>query len=115
MKIVEDKIEALFRFLKGTSGFHSALLLTSDSDVYVSDDMYLSNDSTELKIFMKSTHFLDSLDRTTMPRFKKGHWHFEQGFLSLYSIAGNKLLAFHKNKLFWEKLDNTLIDFLLDI
>ncbi len=111
----KNKVDGLFKVLKNTAGVLSAFLLTSDSNMYFSDEKNVRNDSAELKIFMESTRFLDRVNLKSKLHFKVGHWQFEKTILSLYAINDNKLLIIHASELFWEEFDEIMMDILLTI
>ncbi|HID39430.1 MAG TPA: hypothetical protein EYP36_07935 [Calditrichaeota bacterium] len=111
----KNKVDGLFRVLENTAGVQSVFVLTSDSNMYFSDEKNVRNDSAELKIFMDSTRFLDALNSESDLHFKLGHWQFEKTILSLYLVNDNKLLIIHSRELFWEEFDEIILDILLTL
>ncbi len=109
------EIDEMFRRLQETSGVLHAFLITSDLNVYASDENMMRNDSVELKIIMKASRFLDSIHEQTKMNFKQGHWAFERQLYSLYAVNNNKLLLVHSEKQNWDKLDDLIVDFLLTL
>ena len=115
MSELKDKIDSLFHVLKNTAGIQSAFVLTSDSNIFFSDEKNTRNDSPELKVFMESSRFLDDINQKTNLHFKIGHWQFEKTAFSLYSVTNNKLLIVHTNELFSDKFDDMILDIMLDL
>ena len=115
MSELKNKIDGLFHVLKNTSGVQSAFMLTSESNIFFSDEKNMRNDSVELKVFMESSRFLDAFNQTANLHFKIGHWQFEKTLFSLYSVNKNKLLIVHTNELFSDEFDDMILDVMSDL